>query len=520
MKTPGSELTDRIAKLSPSKRALLESALNEAQGSVSRPERIPRRTDRRSAPLSFAQERLWFLYQMEPESSAYNSPRAIRVTGTLDVEALRTALETIVARHESLRTTFVTLGETPMQRIGDGAAFRMPVVDLGGSRPGQREAEALRIAQEEAGHPFDLAEGPLFRARLLRLAEDEHVLLLNVHHIVSDGWSVGVLFRELAALYGAFQARQPSPLSELRIQYGDFAAWQRERLRGEVLEAHAGYWREHLRNAPELVTLSTDRPRPPVDALRGAFEPISIARDVSERLQALARQEGVTLFMMLLSVFEVLLFRHTRREDVVVGTNVAGRDLVETEDLIGFFINNLALRTDLSGNPTFRELLTRVREVALGAYAHAEMPFEQVVELLGPTRSLSHAPLFQVLFTLQNMPFRPLKLPGLVVTPMPVGSLTTKYDLTLFLHEDGGTLKGSLDYSADLFDAARIRAMAVEFAALLADVVERPEARLGELLQPLAEAERMRRAVAAGERERSNREKLRRMKPKGVRLAR
>lgn len=515
-----SELTKRIARLSPSKRALLESKLNKAHEDLPREQSILRRSNPSLAPLSFAQQRLWFLYQMDPTSCAYNNPRAIRLTGALEIESLRRALEAIVARHDVLRTTFMTMDDSPLQVVAEDVPSMMPVRDLSGLPPQERESEARRLAQEDAESPFDLAAGPLLRARLLRLEEDQHVLLLNLHHIVTDGWSMGVLNRELAALYEAFSAGKPSPLHELPIQYGDYAAWQRERLRGEVLTGHANYWKERLGTAPPLLRLPTDKPRPAVQTRRGGHEAISVPTEVSERLHALARQEGVTLFMTLLAAFQILICDYTRQEDVVVGTDVANRNPVETEGLIGFFINNVVLRTDLSGDPAFSELLARVREVALGAYAHEEMPFEKVVEALNPKRSLGHTPLFQVLFTLQNMPVHTLELPGLAVSSMDVGNRTAKYDLTLFFHETHQGLRGSLNYNADLFGAATIRNMTAELTLLLETVSSTPGARLSELYEALAQAETTRRSIESGERKRANLDRLQRIKPKAVRLAR
>ncbi|MGH7412374.1 MAG: amino acid adenylation domain-containing protein, partial [Candidatus Methylomirabilis sp.] len=331
-------------------------------------------------PLSFAQQRLWFLDRLEPSNPFYNHTEAVRISGRLRVDALQRALDGIVARHESLRTTFVAMDGSPVQRIAPAKSGTLSVVDLGDVPRAEREANAELLAAEEARRPFDLARGPLLRATLLRLSEEEHILLLTIHHIVFDGWSKEVFFREMAVLWEAFSTGGPSPLSPLPIQYADFAVWQREWLQGEVLESRLSYWKHRLQGAPSVLELPTDRPRPAVQHYRGARESFELPRTLAEALHELSRREGVTLFMTLLAAFQTLLFRYTGQDDIVVGSPIANRARTETEGLIGFFINTLVLRTDLSGNPTFRELLKRVKEVALGAYAHQDVPFEELME--------------------------------------------------------------------------------------------------------------------------------------------
>src|SRR5215217_1019388 len=389
-----SEQTLPRQDLSPARRALLEAML---RGQVRSSGIVPR-ADRDGAPLSFAQERLWFVDRLEPGSAVYNIPVEWRLGGALDEAALERALGEIVRRHEALRTTFREVDGSPVQVIAPFGGFTLRLDDLSGLADADREVEVRRRAGEEAARPFDLSAGPLFRAALLRLGEEDHVLLLSMHHIVSDGWSTGVLFRELSALYAAYLAGRESPLPELPVQYADYAVWQREQLAGEVLDRQLAYWKERLAGAPELLELPTDHPRPAVQTYRGATVLVELSLQLLERLQALGQSEGATLYMVLLGAFQVLLGKYAGSEDVVVGTPIAGRTRRETEELIGFFVNTLVLRTDLSGNPSFRETLRRVREVTLGAYAHQEVPFEKLVAELQPERSLSHSPLFQVMF--------------------------------------------------------------------------------------------------------------------------
>ncbi|RMF30995.1 MAG: non-ribosomal peptide synthetase, partial [Chloroflexi bacterium] len=411
----------------------IEAALREEAGLEAPPiEPVPRDGD---LPLSFAQQRLWFLDQLEPGNLLYNLPLAVRLSGRLDVEALERSLSEIVRRHEVLRTTFASVGGKPRQVIAPPKPLPLPLVDLTGLPEARREAEVQRLAQEEARRPFDLAHGPLLRVQLLKLDDEEHVVLVTMHHIVSDGWSMGVFVREIAALYAAFAAGEPSPLPELPIQYADFAAWQRKWLQGETLEKQLAYWKEQLSGSPPVLELPTDRPRPSVQTSRGASFAFALPQDLSQAIQALSQEEGVTLFMTLLAAFQTLLYRYTGQEDICVGTPIANRNRPEIEGLIGFFVNTLVLRTDLSGNPRFTELLKRVREVALGAYAHQDLPFEMLVEALQPQRDMSHSPLFQVMFVLQNVPLEALELPDLTLRPVDVDRGTATFDLTLSMAE-------------------------------------------------------------------------------------
>ncbi|MEO5732000.1 MAG: condensation domain-containing protein, partial [Byssovorax sp.] len=439
-------------------------------------------------PLSFAQQRLWFLDQLEPESPLYNLRAAVRLLGALDVDALAQSLQEIVRRHEGLRTTFAGVDGRPGQVIAEQLALTVPVVDLRALAATAQEAELRRLTADDGERPFDLARGPLLRATLLRLQEQEYVLLFAMHHIVSDGWSIGVVVRELTALYEAFQAGHPSPLPELPLQYADYAVWQRQWLEGEVLEAQLAYWKKQLGGLPVL-QLPTDRPRPAMQTFHGALAHLRLPKELCTALTALSRREGVTLFMTLLATFQLLLQRYSGQDDIVVGSPIAGRTHAETEGLIGFFVNTLVLRTDLSGEPTFTELLGRVREVTLGAYAHQDVPFEKLVEALQPERDLSRSPLFQVMLTLQNTSLPALELAGVKLQPIDVAWTTAKFDLELSLEEAEGGLVGTLNHNTDLFDPATAARLLGHFRLLLEAIAIAPARRLAELSM-LSAAER------------------------------
>ncbi len=440
-------------------------------------------------PLSFAQQRLWLLDQLLPSGSVYNLPRVVRLAGELDVEVLRRAFDELVRRHEVLRTRFEVHDGEPVQVIEPQLSVAVEAEDLGALAPAQREAEAQRRARQEAQAPFDLERGPLVRARLLRLAPTEHWLLFSLHHIVTDGWSMGVLMRELSVLYGAYRRGEPSPLAELPVQYADYALWQREWLQGGVLEQQLAYWKQALAELPVL-ELPTDRPRPMVASYRGARLSFELGEELTRGLKALSRREGATLFMTLLAAFQVLLYRYSGQEDLAVGVPIAGRSRPELEGLIGFFVNTLVLRVDASGNPSFLELLARVRENALDAYAHQDLPFEKLVEALAPKRDLSRNPLFQASLVLQNTPPGELKLEGLDVQRVEgIGSESAKFDLDFELTESAGRLSGSIQYATDLFDAATIERLVGHWRVLLEGIVADPEQRISHL-PLLTEAER------------------------------
>ncbi len=443
-------------------------------------------------PLSFAQERLWFLDQLQPGSAAYNIPSALGLRGRLSRPALAASLGRIVARHESLRTTFAAVEGRAVQTIQPppdlAQGFALPLIDLRGLPAERRDAEAARRIREEVRQPFDLACGPLLRAALLGLEEDHHVAHVTLHHIVSDGWSTGVLVRELSAAYAALSAGREPSLPELPVQYADFAVWQRQWLSGEILDEQLAWWRDHLAGAPALLDLPLDRPRPPLQSWRGGHLTTRIPAGLSRDLEALAREQGATLFMLLLAAFQSLLFRWSGQQDVVVGSPVANRNRQETEGLIGFFANTLALRGDI-GETSFTDLLRRTREVTLGAYAHQDLPFEKLVDELQPDRSLAHSPVFQVMLVLQNAPAGDLVLPGLTLEPVAAPPASAKFDLTLVVTETAQGLEAGWERAADLLDATTVARMAGHFLTLLAGVMADPERLISEL-PLLTESER------------------------------
>ncbi|HEX3556713.1 MAG TPA: amino acid adenylation domain-containing protein, partial [Thermoanaerobaculia bacterium] len=440
-------------------------------------------------PLSFAQERLWFLDQLEPGSSAYNIPIALRMAGALDAAALGQVLSEIVRRHAVMRTRFVQSSGSPAQVVDSAASVALPVVDLQDLPSDLGQAETVRLAAAEERRAFDLTRGPLLRALLMRLGAKEHVIVLNQHHIASDGWSLGVLVREVAALYPAFVAGQPSPLPELAIQYADYALWQRGWLRGEVLEREIAYWRQRLAGV-EPLELPTDRPRPAVQTSRGASRSFFVSPELAESAAALGRSQGATLFMAGLAAFAALLQRTADQDDVAIGTPIAGRNRAELEGLIGFFVNTLVLRVDGSGKSDFHALLARVRETALGAFAHQDLPFEKVVEELQPQRDLSRSPLFQAMFSLQNAASEsPVALPGLKLRRFSLGATTAKFDLSFSLSDTGAGWAGGIEFNLDLFDEPTIDRLARRFELLLSGIVAEPGRPLSELpLLDVAEA--------------------------------
>jgi amino acid adenylation domain-containing protein len=440
-------------------------------------------------PLSFAQQRLWFLDQLIPNNPFYNVPAALHLKGSLNSIALLQTFNEIVQRHEALRTNFVMVQGQPVQIINPTLKISLPIIDLRQLPQVEREIQARQLTTQEAQRPFNLSTDSLLRVTLLRLDETEHILLLNMHHIVSDGWSMGVLIGEIAALYTAFSSGQPSFLPKLAIQYADFAQWQREWLQEEVLETQLAYWQKQL-SGISMLNLPTDT-RPAVPTYQGARQLLQLPKSLSEALETLSQQEGVTLFMTLLAAFKILLYRYTQQEDIAVGSAIANRNRSEIEPLIGFFVNSLVLRTDLSGNPTFRELLSRVKEVALGAYAHQDLPFEKLVEELHPERNLNQNPLFQVVFALQNAPMSALELPNLILSPLEFDTATTRFDLEFHLWErepnnqlwvdSSKGISGFVIYRTDLFDEATITRMLGHFQILLEGIVANPEERIANL---------------------------------------
>ncbi|MGM3309125.1 condensation domain-containing protein, partial [Anabaena sp. WFMT] len=442
---------------------------------------IKRHSWKKELPLSFAQQRLWFLDQLEPDSPFYNIPMAVRLQGQLHHDALEQSFHTIVQRHKALQTNFQTVAGQPTAVISPTKLINLPILDLSALPTQQRETEIKQLVLAEAQSPFDLNNDLLLRVKLLHIGEQEYILLLTMHHIISDGWSIGVVVREVSQLYTAFCAGQPPTLPELPIQYADFAAWQRQWLKGEVLQEQISYWRKNLEGLPPRLELPTDRPRPPVQRFQGAIHALTISPELTVALNQFSQQTGSTLFMTLLTAFKVLLGRYTNSTDIVVGTPIANRNQGETEQLIGLFANTLVLRTDLSGNPAFRELLSRVREVALGAYAHQDLPFEQLVEELQPLRSLSHTPLFQVMFVLQNAPLSELELAGLTLSAVETELGIAKFDLTLYMEQVDSGLRAAFEYNTDLFDASTISRMAGHLQTLLTAIAANPDQQILEL---------------------------------------
>ncbi|MEH2220692.1 MAG: amino acid adenylation domain-containing protein [Nostoc sp.] len=432
-------------------------------------------------PLSFAQRRIWFLKQLESDSASYNSPVALRFSGKLNITALESSLNAIISRHEALRTNFVTVDGQPVQVIAPTLNLKLPLVDLQHLPIQEREVETQRLAKTEALQPFDLERESLVRVKLLRLDKDEYVLLLTLHHIVFDGWSFGVLYGELAKLYLGFCTNDIPGLPELLIQYADFAVWQRRWLTREALQTQFDYWKQQLKDAPTLLELPTDRPRTAIQTFQGAHQYVTLPPNLSQALANLSRREGVTLFMTLYAAFVTLLYRYTGSDDILVGTPIANRNHPEIEGLIGFFVNTLVLRTQFQGNPSFQDVLSGVREMALQGYAHQDLPFEELVEVLQPARSLSHSPLFQVMFVFQNTPMPAMDLPELRVSSLAVETGTTNFDLTLSMENTASGLIAEWEYNSDLFDDSTIARIAGQFQVLLEGIVNSPSSRISDL---------------------------------------
>ena len=492
-------LGKRIANLSPDKRALLYKRIARLERDTGQksslsptrsddapasqalaPASIDRRANEDSLPLSFAQQRLWFLDRLLPDKAAYNVPMGWRLQGMLDVAALRRALQLLLTRHEALRTRFNVRGDEPEQLIGSSAELPLPLRDLSGLAAGERGARMAELLHRAAREPFDLAAGPLLRAHLLRLSEDEHALLINVHHIAFDGWSMGVFNRELSAAYAAFAKGSEPQLPALPIQYADYALWQQRRLHSGAMQGELSYWKNKLAALGNL-ELPADRPRPAVQSFRGARHFLDLPTPLTRSLRLLGRREGATLFMTLLTAFKVLLYRYSSQEDIAVGTPIAARGRAELEELVGFFANTLVLRSDLSGNPRFRELLAQVRETALAAYTHQDLPFEKLVEELAPARDLSRNALFQVMFILQNAPAETLALQDVRVSSIGLEGHTAKFDLTVSIRESSAGLRASWEYAADLFDAGTIERMAENFRVLLDGIAADPGTPIAQL---------------------------------------
>ncbi|MBN1866411.1 amino acid adenylation domain-containing protein [Candidatus Sumerlaeota bacterium] len=487
-----SESPKDISSLSTAQRATLEKWLQKKRERAAAPaEAIAPRPDRDSLPLSSGQQRLWVIDQFEPLSPAYNIAFAARLSGPLDVSALERAMGEILRRHEVLRVRFETRKGAPVQTLSHDEPLQIEVTDLRETPEAARESEIQRLASIESRRPFDLARDRLFRVSLLKLCETDHVLLLSFHHIVFDGWSWSVFTKELDSLYDAFRKGRPSPLADLPIQYFDYAAWQERTARLDGLRKDLDFWSDCLKGELPVSTLPTDYPRPARLTYMGGRQPFVLPAAVTKGLRQLAQQESVSLFMTLLAAFSTLLHRYSAQDDILVGTPVANRPAVELESLIGFFVNTIVVRGDLSGDPTFREILARVRDASLDAYAHQNVPFDKLVETLQPTRQPNAHPIFQVVFAFQNTPQASLNLAGLTLTPLVVSSATSKFDLTLFMWEEDGALAGEIEYSADLFRPDTIERMVSHFSVLLEGVVAGPDRRLSSLPM-LTEPERCR----------------------------
>ncbi|HYV83576.1 MAG TPA: amino acid adenylation domain-containing protein, partial [Pyrinomonadaceae bacterium] len=471
---------DLLKRLSPAQRALLLKELQKEAAQTNGHHDISRRSQAGPIPLSFSQQRLWFLSQVDPDTPLYNVPEAIQLLGPLNVAALEQSFNEVIRRHDALRTTFTIVDREPRQTCTPSRPVSLRLVDLTPLPAREREACARHLLEAEARRPFDVSNDLLLRATLLRFDREHHWLLLNLHHIVADGWSIGVLIRETAALYRAFRQGAISPLPELPIQYTDFAIWQREWLQGERLNKLLDYWKQQIADAPPF-QLPSDRPRSAHATLDGAGLNFTLPRALSDSVKRLSESEGATLFMTLLATFKLLLYRYTQQDDIVAGTPIANRHHGETENLIGFFVNMLALRTKLSSTMTFRELLQSVREVALGAYDHQELPFDKLVEELQPERQLNRNPLFQVVFALHSGLAPTLKLPGLNARQLPATSKTSKYDLSLQFVDTEDALTGFIEYSTELFDARTIERLLTHYQTLLESIVKNPELSIARL---------------------------------------
>ena len=495
------ELSNRIASLSPQKRALLELRLKQSGSQLQSERPIKSRADRSSARASFAQQRLWFLEQLEPGQAAYNVPRAIRFSGPLNIEALRATLVEIVRRHEPFRTHFLNVDGELRQVIHDDIDIPLLEIDLTSVSKSERETQAKELTRAETVRPFDLNKGPVIRTTLLRLGTQEHILLLTTHHIVSDAWSAVILFREFGQLYEAFTNNMSASLAPLKIQYADFAEWQRDWLQGQELEEQLSYWKQQLAGITTDLALPLDYPRPLMSTFQGEHRKLVLSPALKQKLNELSKREGTTLFMTLLAAFKTLLYRYTSQEDIVVGSPIAGRNRAETEDLIGFFINTLVLRTRLAGNLTFRELLQRVRRTAVDAYAHQDVPFEKLVAELDPERDLRRNPLFQVMFQYQDSVKPLFQTKDLKLSWLETSTHTAKFDLSMAVLARDETLNCVIEYRTDLFKGESIERLLDHYATLLESIVANPSERIG-MLRLMTETQRSE-LIAAGRGEQS-----------------
>ncbi|NJM72607.1 MAG: amino acid adenylation domain-containing protein [Scytonema sp. RU_4_4] len=467
----------QYSNLSPAKKALLE----KWKGGKFQADTIPKGQISQNIPLSFSQQRLWFIDQLYDGSSFYNIPIAFHIQGHLNIKALEQSLNEIIKRHEVWRTNFRLVNGEPIQEISPQSTWDVSIINLEHLSGKDWEPEVKQFAAESAKKPFNLAKGLLVRATLLRLSEEEHVLLVIMHHIITDGWSEGVFLRELSALYAAFSKNQPSPLPKLPIQYADFAAWQRDRIQGEFLATQLNYWKQQLKGELSILQLPTDRPRPTVTTFAGAKQYFTFSATLTNALRQLSQREDATLFMSLLAAFNILLYRYTDQEDILIGSPIANRNRAELEGMLGLFVNTLVLRNNLNGNPSFRELLHRVREVTLDGYAHQDLPFEMLVEELQPERDLSRNPLYEVMFVLQNTPTSVQEVSGLTLRTLEFDSGTAQLDIFLSMSESEEGLTGFLEYNTDIFDSATINQFINNFQSLLENIISNPDQRICEL---------------------------------------
>ncbi|MCC5666134.1 amino acid adenylation domain-containing protein [Nostoc sp. CHAB 5784] len=470
-------MDQKYSNLSPAKKALLE----KWKGGKFQADTIPKRQVSETIPLSFSQQRLWFIDQLYHGSSFYNIPTAFHIKGQLNVTAIEQSLNEILKRHEVWRTNFTLVNGEPVQNIIPELTWDLPMIDLEHLSGKDWESEVKQLAAQSAKKPFNLASCLLVRATLLRLSEGEHVLLVTMHHIITDGWSCGVFLRELSTLYAAFSTNQPSPLPELPIQYADFTIWQRDRIQGEFLRTQLNYWKQQLKGELPVLQLPTNRPRPSVTTFTGAKQYFTFSTVLTNALRQLSQQADTTLFMSLLAAFNILLYRYTDQEDILIGSPIANRNRAELEGMLGLFVNTLVLRNNLSGNPSFRELLHRVREVTLNAYAHQDLPFEMLVEELQPERDLSRNPLYEVMFVLQNTPTSVEEVSGLTLRTLDFDSGTAQLDIFLSMSESEEGLTGCLEYNTDIFDSTTITQFINNFETLLENIVVNPEQHLREL---------------------------------------
>ncbi|MEM7353839.1 MAG: condensation domain-containing protein, partial [Acidobacteriota bacterium] len=477
-------LSKRLASLSPQQRELLQHRLKDRGLAASNLPILPRTEKRSSFPLTFAQERVWFLHQMEPEDPAYHIAVSRRLQGPLDVAALQRTFGEIVRRHESLRSGFSAVDGKPLQVVRPAPGLRIPRIDLSRLPESRQHAETRRLLREQNRRPFDLVCDPLLRCSLFRLTAEDHVLALSLHHIVTDGWSMEVLLREVQTLYEAFARGRPSPLPELPIQYGDFVLWQRQRVDGQLVADQLAYWRQQLAGLPPRLDLPTDRPRPAIRSYRGSVRGIALGAELTSALKTLSRSEETTLFVALLAVFKLLLGRTSGQPDLCVGIPISGRDRVEIEGLIGFFANTLVVRSSTLGGSTFGDFLSRVHRAVLDAHKHQDLPFERLVEELQPERSLSYPSIFQVMFAMQPRRLQapvPDGSPSLNIAPYRSELAAATYDLSLEVVETGAGIRGVLSYNTDLFDATTVARMLSHLKALLEAVVVDPERRISDL---------------------------------------